>query len=136
MSMKPGVTMRPVASSISAPLSEENFPGAPSSLMTPPSSRTSIAASVLDAGSRTRPFRIRSMLGILLCGDFVRSAAIVRDGLLDRGMRAVFRGSRDEQVQNCHAHRDAVCDLLEDAGLRTVGNFRRDFDSTIHRPGM
>jgi len=62
------------------------------------------AASVFDAGSRTRPFE-SDMLGILLCRNFVRGAAMVRDGLLDRRMRAIFRGAGNEQIQNRHADR-------------------------------
>src|SRR5439155_1245858 len=76
------------------------------------------------------------MLGILLCGNFVRGAAIVRDGLLDCRMRAVFRGARNEQIQNRHADRDSVRDLLENAGLRSISNFRCDFNSAIHRAGV
>ena len=30
----------------------------------------------------------------------------------------------------------AVCNLFEDAGLRAVGNFRRNFDAAIHGTGM
>jgi len=42
-------------------------------------------------------------------------------------MRAVLRSAGDEQIQNRHADRDSVRDLLENARLRSVRNFRRNF---------
>ncbi len=51
-------------------------------------------------------------------------------------MRAIFRSAGDQKEEKCHAHGDAVGDLFENARLRTVGDFRRDFAAAIHRPGM
>src|SRR5689334_11357874 len=61
-SINPGATIIPLASKTCVLFDEENFPGAPTSLMTSPSSRTSSAASVLRAGSITRPFLISNIL--------------------------------------------------------------------------
>jgi hypothetical protein len=47
-----------------------------------------------------------------------------------------FRSAYKEQEEQRHAHRDAVRDLLEDAGLRAVGDFGSDLNSAIHRTGM
>src|SRR5262249_20663127 len=62
--------------------------------------------------------------------------AVVCYGMLERGVRAVLFSTRDEQIQNGHAHRDAVGHLFEHAGLRAVGHIRRDFNAAIHRTGM
>ena len=40
------------------------------------------------------------------------------------------------RIEKSHAHGDAVGDLFENAGLRAVGDFGRDFDAAIHRAGM
>src|SRR5215470_15415289 len=113
--MKPGATMRPLASKISALReSRESLPGAATSAMLPPSSRISSEASVFDAGSRTRPFLTSSMRGILYIGG----AAIARLGRFTGGMRTVFGDAYGKQVEQGHANGDAIGDLLEDAGLR------------------
>src|SRR5579871_831197 len=136
MSINPGATTKPEASRTCALPSEENFPGAPISLIISPSSNTSSVTSVFDAGSRTRPFLIRSMLRVLTLGSFVGGATIVQDGPLDCRMRAILRRAGHEQVQNRHAYSNTVCDLLEDARLRTIGDIRRDLDPSVHRAGM
>ena len=52
------------------------------------------------------------------------------------GMRAFFNASHGEQIEQRHAHGDAVGDLFKDAGLRSVGNFRGDFNAAVHGAGM
>src|ERR1700719_1105655 len=126
MSMKPGATTRPVASNISAPFAREIFPGAAISEMVSPSIRMSRTASVLDAGSRTRPFLIRSMRGFLGFGVGFHFKS---------GMRA-FRGADHKQVEDGHAGGDAVGDLFEHGGLRAVGDFGGDFHAAVDRPRM
>src|SRR5712691_261820 len=114
-SMKPGATIIPVASKTSASCQAENFPGAPISFTNSPSSRTSIAASVFDAGSINRPFFISNMLRVLA----------LRNRLIS-----------NQQIENGHAHRHSVRNLFENAGLRAVGHLGRNFDTAIHRTGM
>src|SRR5262252_6735169 len=136
MSMKPGATTSPVASNTSAFSSDANFPDAPISLMASPSSNTSIAASVLEAGSSTRPFLIRSILRILLRRNFVCGAAIVLNWMLERRVGTVFGGASHEQVQNRHAHGHTVRNLFQHARLRPVSNIRGYFDAAIYRSRM
>src|SRR5208337_2153328 len=126
MSMKPGATISPQASNTSAPLAREIFPLGAISAMRSPSNRMSRGASVLDAGSRTRPFLIRSMsrfLGFRFAFYF------------ERGMRA-FRGAYHQQVENGHAHRHTIGYLFEYGGARPVGHFRGNFDAAIDGAGM
>src|SRR5690349_14870395 len=122
-SMKPGATINPVASKISGDLPCESFPGCATSTILSPSRRTSRGASVCVAGSRTRPFLTRSMRGflglILRCGDV-----------------AFFRGPRGEQEKQRHSNGNAIGDLLEDAGLRSIGDFGSDLHATIHGTGV
>src|SRR5271154_2221099 len=113
--MKPGATIMPFASKISAPCAERF---APVFEMRSPSRRMSSGASVLLAGSRTRPFLIRSIRAVLC------------------GMRRVNGRASDEMVEQCHAHGEAVGHLFEHAGLRAVGNGRIDFKAANHGPGM
>src|SRR5579859_595156 len=123
-SMKPGATMRPLASNTSTPSFGPICPGDATSAILSPSRRMSRGASVLEAGSRTRPFLTRSMRGIL----FER-----RGGMLsDPG----FRAADQKQEQQGHANGNAVGDLFEDAGLRAVGDFGGDLNSAIHRSGV
>src|SRR5580704_17904534 len=124
--MKPGATTRPVASKTSAPFAREIFPGAAISETVSPSRRMSQTASVLDAGSRTRPFLIRSMRRFLRFGVGFHFKS---------GMRA-FRGSGHQQVENSHAGGDAVGDLFEHSGLRAVSNFGSDFRAAVDGPRM
>src|SRR5579862_600115 len=114
-SMKPGATIRPLASKISAP-SAERF--APTREMQSPSRRTSSGASVLVAGSRTRPFLISSIRAVLC------------------GMGRVHGSAADQVIEKRHAHGEAVGHLLEDAGLRAVGNSGIDFEAANHRAGV
>src|SRR5271157_1405883 len=126
MSMKPGATIKPEASNTSAPLARDIFPVGAISAMRSPSSRMSRGASVLVAGSRTRPFLIRSMsrfLGLRFAPYF------------ERGMHA-FRGPHHQQVKNGHAHRYAVGHLFEDSGARPIGDFRSNFGAAIDGAGM
>src|SRR5262245_55446906 len=136
--MKPGATSRPDASKTSALFAELNLPGAPTSVIWSPSSNRSRAASVLDAGSRTRPFLISSIVlrVPLLWNGFRRlvvllraisGATVVSYRLRCGGMRGLF--ACDEQVKNGHANRDAIGDLFEDAGLRAVGDIGSDFNA-------
>ena len=63
-SINPGATIRPCASNTSAPAAAI-FPGGATSFIFSPSTNTSSAASVLLAGSITRPFLITSICGFL-----------------------------------------------------------------------
>src|SRR5260221_5600428 len=126
MSIKPGATMRPAASNTSAPFAREIFPGAAISEMVSPSRRMSRTASVLEAGSRTRPFLIRSMRGFLGFGV----------GFHFKSGMCAFGSADHQQIENGHAGGDAVGDLFEHGGLRAVGNFGRDFCAAVDRPGM
>src|ERR1700730_5549793 len=101
-SMKPGATIKPAASKPSASLGVAIFPAGASSFIFAPSRRTSRAASVLEAGSRTRPFLTSSMRGILLIGG---AAILGRQGLGHR-MGAVFMRAGDQQKQKRHANGD------------------------------
>src|SRR5580704_16232329 len=126
MSMKPGATMRPAASKICAPLAREIFPAGAISAIRSPSRRMSRGASVLDAGSRTRPFLISSMSRFLRwCGGFSFKSGMY-----------TLRGAHHEEIKNGHAHGDAVGDLLENSGARAIGDVGSDFGSAIDRPGM
>src|SRR5437763_5446807 len=97
-SINPGATIKPFASSISAPAPAPIFPAGPTSLIFSPSTKTSSAASVLLAGSITRPFLISSIRGFL----WLR---------FQRRMRPAFGRPRNHQVQDGHAHGHAVRDL-------------------------
>src|SRR6476646_10843926 len=139
--MKPGATIISAASKISASLSPAYFPGAATSFTTSPSSKTSIAASVFDAGSITRPFLISNILGVLRPGNRVGGNRIAIGGAaivcyrclgLRGRMSAVAGIAGDQEIENRHAHGDAIGDLLENAGLRAVSDFGRDFDAAIH----
>src|SRR3989442_1241098 len=121
--MKPGATIIPPASKMSVPGGAPTFPGGPTSAMRSPSRNTSLTASVLLAGSRTRPFLTSSMrgfLGLRLC----------------RRVRDIIGSAANEQIQDCHAHGHAVRHLFKHAGLRPVGYLGRYLDAAIHRPGM
>src|SRR5215210_3306406 len=112
MSIRPGATTRPAASNDSAP-----FGGLmrPSILATWPSStRRSKEPSRSWLGSITRPPWIRSLAMRLLVS------------LVDAG----------EEVEDGHAHRDAVGDLLQDHGVGAVRQLARDLDAAVHRPGV
>src|SRR5262245_33254236 len=126
--MKPGATIKSDASKTSTLFAELNSPGAPTSLICSPSSNTSSGASVLDAGSRTRPFLISNIfLRVPLLWNWFRPSIVLRRAISGAPvMRGRFRGggvralfAYYEQVKNCHADGNAVSDLLEYAGLRT-----------------
>src|SRR5580704_3164853 len=131
--MKPGATMRPVASKISVEWSRAIRPGGATSAILSPSRRTSRGASVSVARSMTRPFLTRSMRGILFCIGGRRFPGLLHFG---SGMRLLFRATHKKQEEQRHAHGDPIRDLLEDAGLRTVSDFRSDLHPAIHRAGM
>src|SRR6266404_133608 len=139
--MKPGATIIPPASKTSASCNAANFPGALISFTSSPSRRTSIAASVFDAGSINWPFFISSILRVLalrhgLVSSAIRRAPIVSHRSLRGRMRAVSAITGNQQIQNRHAHGHTVCNLFENAGLWAVSDFRSDFDAAIHRTGM
>src|ERR1700730_14765384 len=112
--------MRPEASKSSESAGWASFPAGAISLMRSPSRRISRGASVFVAGSRTRPFLIRSMSGFL--GMWIGGFCI--DFLLQSGMRT-FGDASGEEIKDGHADSDAVGDLFEDGGLRAVGHLRR-----------
>src|SRR6267142_2701045 len=130
--MKPGATINPVASNISTFCGAAIFPAGATSLIVSPPRSTSMTASVLDAGSRTRPFLTRSMRRVLLIGG----ASILGRLCLRHRMSAILTRTGDEQEKQRHSNRNAVGHLLEHAGLQPVRNFWRDFDPAIHRPRM
>ena len=88
----------------------------------------------------TRPFLIRSMRWFLFVGGAAISrwlrffGARIRAGAC--GIAAILRGTGDQQEEKRHAHSDAVGYLFENAGLRAVRDFRRDFAAAIHGAGM
>src|SRR5580700_2264324 len=131
--MKPGATMRPVASKMSLEEFGAIPPGCATSAILSPSRRTSLGASVCVPGSMTRPFLTRSMRRVLFC---IRGRPF--PGLLHfgSGMRLFFRAAHKKQEEQRHADGDPIGDLLEDAGLRTVSDFRSDLHAAIHRAGM
>src|SRR5260221_2843236 len=141
-SIKPGATIIPLASNTSASRNPANFPGTPTSFTNSPSSKTSIAASVFDAGSITLPFLIINLLGVLalwnLCNWILRTAIggspIVRRIRLRRRMRAVARIASSQQIQNGHAPRHSIGQLFQHAGLWSVGYYRSDLDPATHCP--
>src|SRR5277367_4217539 len=124
-SMKPGATMRPVASNVSASGADRL---APILAMRAPSSSTSFVASVFVAGSSTRPFLISNIRSFLPGTSFASSD-------LGRWRRFHSRAA-DEMVKQGHAYGEAVGDLFEHAGLRAVGNRAINFQAANHGPGM
>src|SRR5258708_934762 len=130
--MNPGATINPVASNISAFCGAAIFPAGANSRIFSPSRSTSMVASVLDLGSRTRPFLTRSMRRVL----FIGGAPIFRGNGLRHRMSAILRRAADEQEKQRHSNRNAVGYLLEHAGLRPIRNFWCDLISPVHRPGM
>src|SRR5580658_648725 len=98
------------------------------------------AASVFEAGSRTRPFLIRSMRWILFVGGASISWRLQFFGARTRtsayGIAAILGSAGNQQVEKRHADGDAVGDLFENAGLGAVGNFGRDLAAAIHGAGV
>src|ERR1700722_2170096 len=121
-SMNPGATIYPLASKTSA--SGAEIP-APIFSMRSPESNTSWTKSDFVAGASTRPFfisRICSILGRISWFFFCRGC--------------FHRGAADQVIEQRHANGEAVGDLIEDAGLRTVGDGGIDFEAANHGPGM
>src|SRR5215472_5233789 len=119
-SINPGATIKPFASNISAPAPAPILPAAATSWIFSPSSKRSIAASVLLAGSMTRPFLISSIRGFL----WFR---------FQRRVRPAFRRARNHQVENGHAHSHAIRYLFEHARLRAISDIRRNLDPAVNR---
>ena len=118
--------MRPEASKTWISADEEILPSGAISLTRSPSRRMSRVESVFVAGSRTRPFLINSMR------NFLHFASCF---FAESGVR-VFSGAGGEQIEDGHAYGDAVGDLLEDGGLRAVGDFGSNFGAAIDWAGM
>src|SRR6516164_4314291 len=125
-SIKPGATMKPLASNAAAPLVSAIFPVGAISAMRSPSSRISRGASVPDAGSSTRPFLIRSMSRFLGRGFCLAS----------EGRMSSFGSAGHQQVEDGHAYADPVGDLLENGRARPVGDVRGDFRTAVDGAGM
>src|ERR1700739_2711921 len=123
MSMKPGATIRPFASKVSAPLASVILPVEAISAMRSPSSRMSRGASVWDAGSSTRPFLIRSMSGFLGW----------RFGFAFKRRGSSFRRPAHQEIKNGHARRNAVGDLLENGRAWPIGNVWRNLRAAVNR---
>ena len=49
--------------------------------------------------------------------------------------RSLTRNS-SAQIENCHAHRETVGDLVENHALQAVGDFAVDLDPAVDRSGM
>src|ERR1700675_1528068 len=117
--MNPGATTSPAASIVS-PLGaeEESFGDSAGAIraIRSPSIQMFRFASVPLAGSITRPFLMSSM---------GRSSRIFG-----------FRAGRDHNKEHGHAHGEAVGNLLQNAGLRAIGNSRINFQPANHRAGM
>src|SRR5215813_2713170 len=69
-----------------------------------------------------------------MLGTLFKNLCLLR--ALKGRMRAILRSTDSQQIQNRHTNCYSVRDLFENAGLRTIGHFRRDFDSSIHRTWM
>src|SRR5882762_4775029 len=110
MSTSPGHTHRPEASRTRAPAgaAARPWPGSRLSAIRPSAISRSMTASVLEAGSTTRP-------------PLISKPA---------------KGSSREKIQDGHPDGHAVRDLLEDDRVRTVGHGAVDLDAAVHRPGM
>src|SRR5262245_48831551 len=106
MSMKPGQITRP--SRISTTVAPSTGRSVPTRAMRSPSIKTSRVPSIPLAGSTTRP-PLSSLF--------------------------MFR-STSQQVQDSHAHRDAVANLLENHRIRTIRHLRSNLDPAVHRPRM
>src|SRR6202011_5253360 len=123
MSINPGATISPAASNTFASLAiGESFPVAAISAMRSPSSSTSMTASVPVAGSRTRPFLMRSMRGVLyflsIAGVFlIGRPPVPRRQRFGRLLRVIFGTPSHQPKQQRHTHGDAVGHLLEHARL-------------------
>src|ERR1700730_896892 len=132
MSIKPGAIINPAASKISASRTLLIFPGAPICAIFSPSRRMSCAASVFVAASSTLPFLISSMRGFLFFWRGGRATPCFIRG----GGFSAFRRSGDQQEQQWHAHGDTVGHLFENARLRSIRHFRRNFHYAIHGAWM
>src|SRR5262249_12609307 len=118
-----GATIKPFASNTSALAGAPILPVGATSLIFSPSSRTSSAASVLLAGSTTRPFLISSIRRFLwFC--------------FERRMRAAFRRACNHEVEDGHTHGHAVGHLFENARLRAIGHVRCNLNPSVNRPWM
>src|SRR5690606_42078077 len=95
--------------------------------MRPSRTSTSACSSRLEAGSMTRP--PRSRIGR------PGSAGVRTSGLMLRSLRTLGHAAGQE-VEHGHAYGDAVRHLVEDDGVRAVGDVAVDLDSTIHRTGV
>src|SRR5208283_1174959 len=126
MSIKPGATIRPAASKTAASVPRVIVPAGAISATRSPSISTSRMASVLDAGSSTRPFLIRSICRFLGSGLWFS---------FKRRMRTTGRADH-QKIKNGHAHGNAVGDLLKHRRLRAVGYLRSDLGAAIDGPGM
>src|SRR5271157_1351558 len=106
MSMKPGATIMPAASNASAP-GEERFGATPA--MRPSTMRTSAMRSVLDAGSMTRPLRMRIGMGLALSNHL---------------------------FEHRHAHGDAVLHLVQNDRALEVGHLGGQLAAAVDGPGV
>src|ERR1700719_518622 len=132
ISIKPGAMINPPASKMSASCARAIFPGAAISAIFSPSRRMSCAASVLLAGSTTRPFLISSMRGFLFLWRGLWGSRCL---ILENAFSA-FGGPGHQQKQQSHTHCDAVSHLFEDARLRSIGYLGRNFHPAIHGARM
>src|SRR4030095_11109861 len=109
MSIKPGATMSPLASTSS--ISDFGLRiSALEATIFPSSMQTSPTSSRLFAGSITRPWRMIVAL--------------------------MSRRDSSTKIQNSHAHGEPVGDLVENDALQAVGDFTVTLDAAVDRPRM
>src|SRR5579871_1536425 len=127
--MSPGRTSSPRASSTRA--SSPSAPEGPTAAIRPSSIRTSAGPTVPATGSTTVPPATSSPR------SRAPSAAAPRGlrRLLDLG-RILGLAARDQQVEDRHAHGDAVGHLAHDHGVGPVGHLAGDLEPAVERPGM
>src|SRR3954471_24782172 len=128
MSISPGATIRPVASMVSSGLPLLRSAISPSAMNRSPTS------SRLFAGSMMWPLRMRK----LLMGGPRPPGAVwigIEIALGDRDPPCLSCRNASAEVENGHAHREAVRDLIENDAARPVGEIAVDLDSALDRSG-
>src|SRR5215831_2459988 len=119
MSMNPGHTTLPVASTVSAPAGAVS--ARPTLAIRPSATSTSTTASTLEAGSSRRPFLMRRL-------------ALMRDSPSEGPCSC--GAASGEQIEHGHPDRHAVGHLVEDHRIAPIGDLRRELDAAIDGAGM
>src|SRR5436309_2518254 len=145
-----GVVFGMQATAVKPPATAAAVPVATVSLCSWPGSRRCTCMS-MSPGTITKPFGISTtVVPVSTVRSFptfaIRSPSISTSNAPSRPLagsttrpplsrRFIFDSTR-QQIEHGHPDGDAVGDLLEDHGIRTVGNVRCDLDAAIHRAGM